>query len=99
MSTTDDHKAMLPPYVKSLDAARADALGCWPRDYCHRDDRKNSPDCDCFVCARTMQRRAHDRAQAGWIKRTNKAAAQRLDAAQANYLARRSYLRAMEELP
>jgi hypothetical protein len=84
------------PYVKSLDAKRADALGCWPRDYCHRDDRENSPDCDCVECTLTMQRRERERARAAWAKRTNRAAARRLDREQQIEAARQSFLRAME---
>ena len=68
MSTTDGYKATLLPYVKSLDAERADALECWPRDYCHRDDRENSPDCDCYACTRTMQRRERQ-----WCSRAEQA--------------------------
>jgi hypothetical protein len=69
MSTTIPDKATLPPYVKSLDEARAAALGCWPRDYCHRDDRQNSPNCDCAGCRRTMQRRELDRARIAWERK------------------------------
>lgn len=59
MSTTDDHKAMLPPYVKSREADEAAARGCWPSDYCHRDNRDipTLRDCDCYACTYTMQQR------------------------------------------